>query len=84
MRITAGRKIAYVVDCAFTEENVDRVVALAEDADVLFIEAAFLQEDCARGGASTPDRAPSWHAGAARRRQASRYTSLLPPLPRPR
>ncbi|MFA6139225.1 MAG: MBL fold metallo-hydrolase, partial [Hyphomicrobium sp.] len=48
MRITAGRKIAYVVDCAFTEANVARVVALAKDADVLFIEAAFLQEDCAR------------------------------------
>lgn len=51
MRITAGRKIAYVVDCAFTEANVARVVALAKDADVLFIEAAFLQEDCARAAA---------------------------------
>ena len=48
MRITAGRKIAYVVDCAFTDANVARVVALAKDADILFIEAAFLQEDCAR------------------------------------
>ena len=48
MRITAGRKIAYVVDCAFTEANVARVVALAKEADILFIEAAFLQEDCTR------------------------------------
>jgi ribonuclease Z len=48
MRVTSGRKIAYVVDCAFTEANVARVVALARDADVLFIEAAFLREDCAR------------------------------------
>lgn len=47
MRITSGRKIGYVVDCAFTEANAARIVALAKDADVLFIEAAFLQEDCA-------------------------------------
>jgi ribonuclease Z len=50
MRVTSGRKIAYVVDCAFTEANVERVVALAKDADVLVIEAAFLQEDCVRAG----------------------------------
>jgi ribonuclease Z len=48
MRVTAGRKIAYVVDCAFTEANIARVVALAKDAEILFIEAAFLQEDLAR------------------------------------
>jgi ribonuclease Z len=45
MRITAGRKIAYVVDCAFTEENVRRIVALAEGADLLFIEGGFLEAD---------------------------------------
>jgi ribonuclease Z len=48
MRVTSGRKIAYVVDCAFTEANISRVVALAKDADILFIEAAFLQEDLVR------------------------------------
>jgi ribonuclease Z len=47
MRVTAGRKIAYVVDCAFTEENARRIVALAEGADVLFIEGGFLQADAA-------------------------------------
>jgi len=45
MRITAGRKIAYVVDCAFTDANVARIVSLAKAADILFIEAAFLDED---------------------------------------
>jgi hypothetical protein len=39
MRITAGRKIAYVVDCAFTKENVRRIVALAEGADLLSSKA---------------------------------------------
>jgi ribonuclease Z len=47
-RMTAGRKIAYVVDCAFTEANVARIVSLAIDADLLFIEAAFLEEDSDR------------------------------------
>ena len=49
-RMTAGRKIAYVVDCAFTEANVARIVSLAMDADLLFIEAAFLEEDSDRAG----------------------------------
>lgn len=48
MRITSGRKVTYVVDCAFTDANVARVVALAKDTDILFIEAVFLQEDSAR------------------------------------
>jgi ribonuclease Z len=47
MRITAGRKIAYVVDCAFTDENVRAIGALAEGADLLFIEGGFLQADAA-------------------------------------
>jgi ribonuclease Z len=42
-----GRKIAYVVDCAFTPENQDKIVALARHADILFIEATFLDADCA-------------------------------------
>jgi ribonuclease Z len=48
MRVTAGRKIAYVVDCAFTDANADRIISLAKDADILFIEAAFLDEDRTR------------------------------------
>lgn len=43
MKITAGRKIAYVVDCAFTDANVERVIRLAKGADILFIEATFLE-----------------------------------------
>lgn len=47
MKITAGRKIAYVVDCAFTDANIERVVRLAKDADILFIEATFFDADAA-------------------------------------
>jgi ribonuclease Z len=47
MKITSGRKIAYVVDCAFTGTNVEKIVQLAKNADLLFIEASFLDEDAA-------------------------------------
>jgi ribonuclease Z len=47
MRITAGRKIAYVVDCAFSDENVHRIVSLADGADLPFIEGGFLAADAA-------------------------------------
>jgi ribonuclease Z len=47
MKITGGRKIAYVVDCSFTDANVEKIVRLANDADILFIEATFLEADAA-------------------------------------
>src|ERR1700726_1831472 len=45
MKITAGRKIAYVVDCSFTDANIEKIVRLAKDADIIFIEATFLEAD---------------------------------------
>ncbi len=45
MQVTAGRKIAYVVDCAYTDANVEKIIALAQGADILFIEATFLEAD---------------------------------------
>ena len=43
MRITAGRKIAYVVDCAFTEENVRRIVALGKAASTAASPSALVR-----------------------------------------
>jgi ribonuclease Z len=40
-----GQKIAYVVDIAYDERNVEKVIALARNADQLFIEAPFLDMD---------------------------------------
>jgi ribonuclease Z len=45
LRTARGQKIAYVVDAAYHEQNVDRIIALAQNADQLFIEAAFLDAD---------------------------------------
>jgi ribonuclease Z len=45
LRTGRGQKIAYVVDAAYHEKNVDKIIALARGADQLFIEAAFLDAD---------------------------------------
>jgi ribonuclease Z len=45
LRTARGQKIAYVVDLAYDERNIKNVVALARDADQLFIEAPFLEVD---------------------------------------
>lgn len=45
LRITPGQKIAYVVDAGYTAENAARIAALADGADLLFIEAGFLDQD---------------------------------------
>jgi ribonuclease Z len=45
LRIVAGQKIAYVTDADYNRENHDRIVRLAHGADMLFIEAVFLDED---------------------------------------
>jgi ribonuclease Z len=45
LRTARGQKIAYVVDLAYDAQNIENVVALARDADQLFIEAPFLDVD---------------------------------------
>lgn len=44
-RITPGQKISYVGDCAYLTDNNDKIAVLADGADQLFIEAAFLEAD---------------------------------------
>lgn len=48
LNIVPGQKIAYVVDAGYTEQNIRAIVNLAANADALFIEAVFLQQDLQR------------------------------------
>ena len=43
--VTEGRKIAYVSDIVYSRKNEKAVVQLAEGADILYCEAAFLDRD---------------------------------------
>jgi ribonuclease Z len=45
LRIVPGEKLCYVTDVLYSEDNARRVAALAADADRLYIECVFLEED---------------------------------------
>ena len=48
--ITPGQKIAYITDVVYDESNERKMIDLAENADYLFIEAAFLDRDKEQAG----------------------------------
>jgi ribonuclease Z len=80
MKITSGRKITYVVDCAFTDANVEKVIGLASGADILFIEATFLEADAAV--AATRRHLTARQAGTLARRAAVQRLVTLHYSPR--
>ena len=45
VKITPGQKITYITDVIYNEDNARKIVRLAEDSDLMFIEATFLNED---------------------------------------
>jgi ribonuclease Z len=49
LRIVPGQKLAYVTDVAWHQDNVTNIVELAHNADLLFIEAAFMERDAEHG-----------------------------------
>lgn len=48
VRIVPGQKIAYVTDAVYSDENAEKIVALAAGADYLFIESTFLEAEAVR------------------------------------
>ncbi|MCF8049852.1 MAG: ribonuclease Z [Desulfobacterales bacterium] len=79
-RITPGQKIAYITDTAYTPENQQRIVSLAEDADHLFIEAAFLEED--RAAAEEKAHLTARQAGRIARLSRARRMTIFHFSPR--
>jgi ribonuclease Z len=45
LRVTSGQKVTYVTDVGYTPDNVRNIISLVQNADLLFIESAFLDED---------------------------------------
>ena len=45
MMTTPGQRIAYVTDTVFHDENIEKIIALVQGADLLFIEASFIGAD---------------------------------------
>ena len=77
---TLGQKIAYITDAAYHGENEARILDLAKDADVLFIEAAFSHED--RLTAAEKSHLTALQAGALARAAGARQIVLLHFSPR--
>lgn len=66
LHVSAGQRIAYVTDAAYHADNAARIVALAFDADELFIESPFL--DCNASRAALKGHLTARQAGELARR----------------
>lgn len=60
-KVTPGQKITYIVDVGYNESNLSIITDFAKDADQLFIEAAFLEQE--REIAQKKRHLTAWQAG---------------------
>ncbi|MBF0121300.1 MAG: ribonuclease Z [Desulfobacterales bacterium] len=59
--ITPGQKIAYITDCIYSPFNIKKIIKLSKDADHLFIEASFLEND--KELAKMKNHLTAWQSG---------------------
>jgi ribonuclease Z len=78
--ISPGRKISYITDIVGSDENLEKAVVLAMEADHLFIEAAFLEKD--RETAKRKYHLTAREAGLVARRAGVKQFTLLHFSPR--
>ncbi len=75
IKVTSGQKIAYVSDVIYSPGNMERIVEFARGAEVLFIEACFLEED--RGKAAEKYHLTAQEAGRLARLAAVKRFTLF-------
>ncbi len=78
--ITPGQKIVYITDVVFHDANAEKIIKIAEDADHLFIEAAFLEAE--RDMAARKYHLTARQAGELAGRAGARQFSLFHFSPR--
>jgi len=71
LRIAPGQAVAYVTDAAPHAENRKKILRLAENADQLFIEAVFLEQDRPLAEASL--HLTAWEAGEIAREAGAKH-----------
>ena len=59
LTISPGQKIAYVTDCRFTEENVEKISALAWEADMFFLRSGIFGKRSRPGRGEEPTLPPA-------------------------
>ena len=71
LRLVPGQKLCYVTDVVYGADNARRIAALAADADLLFIECVFLDEDAEHAARKfhLTARQAGWLAREARAKQ---------------
>jgi ribonuclease Z len=79
-RISPGQKITYLTDLLGSPENLEKAVGLAQGADILFVEAAFLDRD--KETAKTKCHLTAKEAGTLARRAGVKQMILFHFSPR--
>ncbi len=80
VRLSPGQKLGYIVDVAYHEDNARRIAELLRDADVAFVEAAFMEEHA--GAAARKRHLTARQAGLLARRAGIRDLRLFHHSPR--